>query len=98
MTAKHKILILWSVLLVANLYELVADIINNRSLPIYIVDVVGVLACVWLVWDGYRDYKVEKESIKTMHNVFITINNADADAKEAAGKAAAELYHKLNTK
>ena len=97
MKSKRNSIIFWSIFLIINLYYVVTDIIDG-SILMAILNFVGASLAAWLAWDAYQEYKAEKWAVKTMHNVFITINNAETDAKEAAKKIAEELSHTLKNK
>lgn len=99
MTAKRQLLVIWFILALANIYTLVTDIVNNVGLPLTLFGVLALLTSLWLLWDAYRSYKRERDAqqqhLMTMHNVFISLNHAEADAKETAAKIASELHYKL---
>ena len=97
MKSKRNSIIFWVVLLVANIYSTITYIVEGSVVGI-IFAAIGVLLSAWLTWDAYESYKAEKWAVTTMHNVFISINNAETDAKEAAQKIAEELHHTLKNK
>jgi ABC-type lipoprotein release transport system permease subunit len=97
MASKRYTVIFWAVLLVANIYSFITYIVEGSVIGI-IFALIGVILSAWLTWDAYQNYKAEKWAVKTMQNFYITINNAETDAKEAAAKIAQDIQHTLRDK